>query len=82
MRRYIVTLGFLAAFFSLTSVAVAQEERHEISVQGTGSFTKDSNGNGIEVWSTSGLISVWLHSTQTLLRTPPCRQLGSRSDSK
>jgi len=32
----------------LTMSAVAQETRSEISLQGTGFFTKDSGGNGIQ----------------------------------
>jgi outer membrane immunogenic protein len=32
----------------LSIVAVAQEERSEVSIQGTGFFTKDTNGNGIQ----------------------------------
>ena len=31
----------------LSLTAVAQEVRSEISLQGTGFFTKDANGNGI-----------------------------------
>ena len=34
--------------FLVSMTAVAQETRHEITVQGTGLFTKNSNGNGIE----------------------------------
>jgi Outer membrane protein beta-barrel domain len=37
----------LAAVFLLSVGATAQETRSEISVQGTGFFTKDSNGQGI-----------------------------------
>ena len=37
----------LASILLLTITAVAQESRSEISVQGTGFFTKDSSGNGI-----------------------------------
>jgi len=37
----------LASILLLTITAVAQESRNEISVQGTGFFTKDSSGNGI-----------------------------------
>src|SRR5437868_15020211 len=37
----------LAVVFVLSVGATAQESRSEISVQGTGFFTKDSNGQGI-----------------------------------
>jgi opacity protein-like surface antigen len=37
----------LASFLILTITAVSQESRSEVSVQGTGFFTKDSNGDGI-----------------------------------
>jgi len=37
----------LASILLLTITALAQESRNEISVQGTGFFTKDSSGNGI-----------------------------------
>jgi opacity protein-like surface antigen len=43
-RTAIVILG---AIFLLSVGAAAQETRSEISVQGTGFFTKDSNGQGI-----------------------------------
>ena len=45
MRR---TAIMLAAFVILLSLgATAQESRSEISLQGTGVFTKDSNGQGV-----------------------------------
>jgi len=37
----------IAAITLLTVAAMGQEVRHEISVQGTGFFTKDSDGNGV-----------------------------------
>src|SRR2546430_3362342 len=37
----------VVAISLLTAAALAQESRSEISVQGTGFFTKDSNGQGI-----------------------------------
>lgn len=36
-----------------SATAVAQEDRSEISVQGTGFFTKDTDGNGIEQHTTN-----------------------------
>ena len=45
MRRTAIMLaGFVVL---LTLGATAQESRSEISLQGTGFFTKDSNGQGI-----------------------------------
>lgn len=44
MRRAIIVLGSIS--FLLTLAATAQESRSEISVQGTGFFTKSSSGNG------------------------------------
>ena len=44
IQRAAVIVGVLA-FVSVT--AVAQENRSEISVQGTGFFTKDTAGNGV-----------------------------------
>ena len=43
IKRAAVVVGILA-FASIT--AVAQENRSEISIQGTGFFTKDTSGNG------------------------------------
>jgi hypothetical protein len=43
MRRSLV---IIAAVFTLAVGAGAQESRSEISLQGTGFFTKDSNGQG------------------------------------
>jgi len=45
MNRRIVT--FVAALVLTAAAATAQEQRHEISVQGTGFFTRDTNSNGI-----------------------------------
>ena len=40
--------SFFAAFLSFTSAAIAQErDWHEVSVQSTAVFTKDTDGNGI-----------------------------------
>ena len=43
IKRTAVVAGILA-FVSIA--AVAQENRSEISIQGTGFFTKDTSGNG------------------------------------
>src|SRR6266851_7860939 len=43
-RKGVLSLVTIAIF---TAAALAQESRSEISVQGTGFFTKDSNGQGI-----------------------------------
>lgn len=45
MQRTAIVI--LAAVFLLSVGATAQEVRSEISVQGTGFFTKDTNGQGI-----------------------------------
>src|SRR5260370_21158309 len=54
--RRVAVLSILSALLLFGSAAFAQEEpawKHgEISVQGTGSFTKDSNGSGISQHST------------------------------
>ncbi len=47
MRRNIIATVTFAVSLLLASAAVAQEERHEFSAQGTGFFTKDSQENGI-----------------------------------
>ena len=44
IKRAAVVVGILA-LVSLT--AVAQENRSEVSIQGTGFFTKDTAGNGV-----------------------------------
>lgn len=49
-RKYLV--GVFLAILLGASGAIAQEQRQEVSVQGTGFFTKDSNGNGINQHST------------------------------
>ena len=53
-RVAITVLGLVA----LSMTAVAQEIRSEVSVQGTGFFTKDSDGNGIrkQADNTGGLL--------------------------
>ncbi len=59
----------MAVSLSLTSAALAQEERHEISVQGTGNFTKDSEGNGINQHTTDSggfLVNYRFHFTPWL----------------
>jgi outer membrane immunogenic protein len=48
--RAFILLSALVLIFS--TGAVAQEDRHEISVQGTGFFTKDSSNNGINQHAT------------------------------
>jgi opacity protein-like surface antigen len=53
--RRVAVLSVLSALLLCGSAAFAQEESvstHEVSVQGTGSFTKDSNGNGISQHAT------------------------------
>ena len=51
MRRTAIMLaGFV---FLLTLGATAQESRSEISLQGTGFFTKDTNGQGISRTTTN-----------------------------
>ena len=49
MKRAAMIVGVLA-IVSIT--AVAQENRSEISIQGTGFFTKDTDGNGIRQHAT------------------------------
>jgi outer membrane immunogenic protein len=54
-----LTLATAVGLAGLQSVtAVAQETRSEISVQGTGFFTKDSDGNGVQnhVTNTGGFL--------------------------
>ena len=52
VRLKILVAGFFAALL-LTSSALAQEElRNEVSVQGTGFLTRDSEGNGIRQHTT------------------------------
>lgn len=47
-----ISTGIVLAILLSASGAMAQEQRQEVSVQGTGFFTKDSNGNGINQHST------------------------------
>src|SRR5258708_2522138 len=42
-RAVLMFAGFMLA---LSMVAVAQEQRSEVSIEGTGFFTKDTTGNG------------------------------------
>jgi hypothetical protein len=51
IRRTAVT--FIASILLLSLGAAAQEMKSEISVQGTGLFTKDSDGNGIRNQATN-----------------------------
>jgi hypothetical protein len=51
VKKYSVkpaALAIVACIALISLSAVAQEARSEIGVQGTGLFTKDSNGNGIQ----------------------------------
>jgi outer membrane immunogenic protein len=41
------TIGVIASVLLVSMNALAQEMRSEVSVQGTGFFTKDSDGNGV-----------------------------------
>ncbi len=69
MRRHIATVAFLAGFLAFTTAALAQEERHEIAVQGTASFTKDSDGNGVSQHTTDSggfLVNYRFHLTPWL----------------
>jgi outer membrane immunogenic protein len=49
IKRTAMIVGILAL---LSVTAVAQENRSEISIQGTGFFTKDTDGNGIQQHAT------------------------------
>jgi len=54
MRSKIYAATLLTGLLVPTSQAIAQDEvRHEFNVQGTGLFTKDSQGNGITQHSTN-----------------------------
>lgn len=57
VRRKILVSGILGVSLLCAAAALAQETapegRHEISIQGTGFFTKDSQGNGISQHSTN-----------------------------
>ena len=55
LPKRIIGVGVVGALALLAPVAKAQEEeagRHDVIVQGTGFFTKDSQGNGISQHST------------------------------
>jgi outer membrane immunogenic protein len=53
LRNSIKRAGILVGVAVLMSMtAVAQEDRSEVSVQGTGFFTKDTDGNGIQEHAT------------------------------
>src|SRR5262249_55223124 len=56
MKRLLVAVFAPVLLFSAS--ALSQESRHEISVQGTGFFTKDATGNGISrtTTTTGGLL--------------------------
>jgi outer membrane immunogenic protein len=51
MKR--VGITFLGLLTLVSAAALAQESRSEISVQGTGFFTKDSEGNGVRNQATN-----------------------------
>jgi len=59
MRRISIFLGSI--LFLLTLTAAAQENRSEISVQGTGLFTQSSSGNGTthSATETGGLLATY-----------------------
>jgi opacity protein-like surface antigen len=59
MRRTCIFLGSLVFFATLTGTA--QENRSEISLQGTGFFTQSSNGNGTaySATETGGILSTY-----------------------
>jgi opacity protein-like surface antigen len=66
VKKYSVKLASLAIVGCIALLplrAVAQEVRSEVSVQGTGFFTKDSNGNGIKnkATETGGLLIGYRH---------------------
>src|ERR1700756_2176534 len=68
VKKYSVqpaALAILGCIALLSLSAVAQEARSEISVQGTGFFTKDSNGNGIQnkATETGGLLIGYIATT-------------------
>lgn len=61
VKKYLVKLAALAIVGCMPLLSLrapAQEVRSEVSVQGTGFFTEDSNGNGIEnkATETAGLL--------------------------
>ena len=56
LRGYVIrrtAIAFIASVLLLSMGAAAQEMRSEISVQGTGFFTKDSDANGIRNQATN-----------------------------
>jgi opacity protein-like surface antigen len=53
MRRATICLGSILLLLLATLAAMAQENRSEISLQGTGFFTQSSSGNGT-AYSTTG----------------------------
>jgi len=54
MKNYAIKLtGMLAFALALSLSAAAQETRSEVSIQGTGFFTKDTNSNGIRQQNTN-----------------------------
>jgi outer membrane autotransporter protein len=59
MRRSFVLVGSIVILLVLA--ATAQEERHEVSVQGTGFFTQSANGNGTaySATQTGGFLSTY-----------------------
>ena len=59
MRRTIIVLGSVWVLLALA--ATAQENRSEISIQGTGFFTRDSSGNGTaySATQTGGLLATY-----------------------
>ncbi len=59
MRRTTILLGSIV--LTLTLAAAAQENRSEISLQGTGFFTRDSTGNGTaySTTETGGLLATY-----------------------
>jgi outer membrane immunogenic protein len=59
MRRTIIVLGSVWVLLALA--ATAQENRSEVSVQGTGFFTRDSSGNGTAYGATEtgGLLATY-----------------------
>ena len=67
VRKYAIVVAMLA--LALGSSAVAQESRSEVSVQGTGFFTKDTTGQGTTQRSTDSggvLVGYRYHFTRWL----------------
>ena len=67
MQKNVYTLGTVAALAAtllmLSMSALAQEERNQISIQGTGFFTKNTDGNGVHNTTTEsgGLLLGYRH---------------------